>query len=397
MEIIQDIGSYAGFAAVVGLAVLSALYFSQARDVRRLREWAGRAPERTAQLEAEAAARATAAARPSAVQARPQPKPAQAQAAGPKAPPVAGPAQAAAAGAAPAVAQGPAAAPAKDAQQGGGDAKDAAAGEGEGEQAVTPGPQVPATVGSSATEKEAEKEAVAKPGPAAPSAPKVPAVPSRGPGPATAAAGGPGAPRPAANGGSAGAPPKLPARAGNGPRTGVLPASAAARDPWYRRIHWPAPRYVALLLAGVVIVGGGAAYGVGQILSEDEPATTQAPADDGDEPPPEDGDGGGTAAPQPVNRSTVTVSVLNGTTVGGLAAQIADKVGQEGFQVGNIDNALDQAKAESAVLYAAGARQEGREVARVLGISQTEQVDPETQSRAGNASVVVIVGADQTR
>ena len=47
MEIIQEIGSYAGLAAVVGLAVLSALYFSQARDVKRLREWAGRAPERT--------------------------------------------------------------------------------------------------------------------------------------------------------------------------------------------------------------------------------------------------------------------------------------------------------------------------------------------------------------
>ncbi|MGI8660994.1 MAG: hypothetical protein ACR2LH_08185, partial [Thermoleophilaceae bacterium] len=46
MEIIQEIGSYAGFAAVVGLAVLAALYFSQARDVRRLREWAGRSPER---------------------------------------------------------------------------------------------------------------------------------------------------------------------------------------------------------------------------------------------------------------------------------------------------------------------------------------------------------------
>src|SRR5215210_4431689 len=46
MEIVQEIGAYAGLAAVVGLAVLSALYFSQARDVRRLREWAGRAPER---------------------------------------------------------------------------------------------------------------------------------------------------------------------------------------------------------------------------------------------------------------------------------------------------------------------------------------------------------------
>jgi hypothetical protein len=66
VKLIQEIGSYAGFAAVVGLAVLSALYFSQARDVRRLRDWAGRAPER----DAEARARVAAASSP-AVQARP--------------------------------------------------------------------------------------------------------------------------------------------------------------------------------------------------------------------------------------------------------------------------------------------------------------------------------------
>src|SRR3954469_19681766 len=46
MQIIKEIGAYAGLAGIVGLAVLSALYFSQARDLKRLREWAGRAPER---------------------------------------------------------------------------------------------------------------------------------------------------------------------------------------------------------------------------------------------------------------------------------------------------------------------------------------------------------------
>src|SRR3954470_725803 len=49
MHLIQEIGSYAGLAAIPGLAILSALYFSQARDVKRLREWAGRAPERAAE------------------------------------------------------------------------------------------------------------------------------------------------------------------------------------------------------------------------------------------------------------------------------------------------------------------------------------------------------------
>src|SRR3954447_13995848 len=48
---IEQYGSYAGYAAVFGLAVLSLLYFSQAREVKRLREWAGRAPERDADLQ----------------------------------------------------------------------------------------------------------------------------------------------------------------------------------------------------------------------------------------------------------------------------------------------------------------------------------------------------------
>ena len=51
-EILQEIGAAAGLASVVGLAVLSVLYFSQAREVKRLREWAGRAPERAAETAA---------------------------------------------------------------------------------------------------------------------------------------------------------------------------------------------------------------------------------------------------------------------------------------------------------------------------------------------------------
>jgi hypothetical protein len=49
VELIKEIGAIAGIGAFIGLAVLTLLYFSQARDVRRLREWAGRAPEREAE------------------------------------------------------------------------------------------------------------------------------------------------------------------------------------------------------------------------------------------------------------------------------------------------------------------------------------------------------------
>src|SRR6185312_7132348 len=53
---IEHYGAYAGIAAVFGLGILSLLYFAQAREVKRLREWAGRAPERAAELEARAVA-----------------------------------------------------------------------------------------------------------------------------------------------------------------------------------------------------------------------------------------------------------------------------------------------------------------------------------------------------
>src|SRR5215208_6319839 len=72
---VEKYGSYVGIAAFFGLAILSLLYFAQAREVKRLREWAGRAPERAREVEEAALAAAEAARR------RPAPAPAPVQAA----------------------------------------------------------------------------------------------------------------------------------------------------------------------------------------------------------------------------------------------------------------------------------------------------------------------------
>jgi len=53
---LTDVGALAGLAAILGIAVLSLLYFAQAREVKRLREWAGRAPERAQELQDRVAA-----------------------------------------------------------------------------------------------------------------------------------------------------------------------------------------------------------------------------------------------------------------------------------------------------------------------------------------------------
>lgn len=58
---VEQIGAFAGLAAFLGLAVLGLLSFAQGRDIRRLREWAGSAPERD--TERKEATSATAAAR----------------------------------------------------------------------------------------------------------------------------------------------------------------------------------------------------------------------------------------------------------------------------------------------------------------------------------------------
>ncbi|HMW46578.1 MAG TPA: hypothetical protein PKD47_11890, partial [Solirubrobacterales bacterium] len=49
-DVIQTVGSYAGLVALLAIGVLAFLVFSQARDIRRLREWAGGAPERDAEV-----------------------------------------------------------------------------------------------------------------------------------------------------------------------------------------------------------------------------------------------------------------------------------------------------------------------------------------------------------
>lgn len=46
MDLIERIGAFLGLAAFLGFAVLVLLVIQQARDVRRLRNWAGQAPER---------------------------------------------------------------------------------------------------------------------------------------------------------------------------------------------------------------------------------------------------------------------------------------------------------------------------------------------------------------
>jgi hypothetical protein len=309
-EVIQQIGAYAGFAAIVGLAVLSALYFSQARDVRRLREWAarsggdragaaGRAAESASSGDGRSASQSPGGAENSLPEA----------AAGTAAPATNGPRSQ----------RSPAAAALRAGQP---------------------------SAGAYAASTQVGRRAPTRPPAPAPGA-------GDDSGRRTGGRTGGGAPRPE------------PRAAGGKPERSSLP-------------------YVALAIVGVLIVVGAAAFAVGLIGGREDPdpgVRADAPA---------------TQPQARVDPASVTFSVLNGTGVDGLAKQVADELEAAGYRRGNVTNASEQ-KAESAVLYAQGARAEAQAVARELDVSQIEPADPRSRSLAGDSTVIVVVGGDQTR
>ena len=312
METIQQIGSYAGFAAVVGLAVLSALYFSQARDLRRLREWAGRAPDRPAPPRSAAEARATGA-----------PSERQPQVSGSTA---------------------------------GAGAGEALAGRGAGPGSVRPAQAGAGATATALSEPPAAQRSVATPtGPPAPSGVTGGRSSAVRPGPAAVRNGG--AARPTS------------ARGAGEPR----PSSERSLN----------LRYVVLAVVGALIVIAAGTFAVGALGGGEEPApapraSTSAPAS------------------TPGAPSSVTFSVLNGTGVDGLGKQVADELETAGYRRGNVTNASEQ-KAESVVLYARDSRADALAVAREIDVSQTEPIDASSQVLAGDASVVVVAGADQAQ
>ena len=167
--------------------------------------------------------------------------------------------------------------------------------------------------------------------------------------------------------------------------------------PWYRRLV-ASPRYVVLAVAGLLIVGGAGVFGIDQLSSDDggTPSNESPAGGGGGGTDQATGDEGGGDKKRAVVPGSVTVAVLNGTTVPNLAKQVGDQVESHGFVLGTVANSADQEqqRAESVVLYAPGHQREARAVNKRLEIAQREPIDPASQELAGDATVVVIAGAD---
>jgi hypothetical protein len=137
---------------------------------------------------------------------------------------------------------------------------------------------------------------------------------------------------------------------------------------------------VAVALAGALVLGGAITYGV--TSGDDHPGKARASHKPKRKAP-------------AVKPGQVTVAVLNGTTVPGLAAMLRDRIAAAGFKKGTINNFSDQGLAESVVQYAPGQQAAAKAVSRTFGITQRERVDATSRALAPDATVIVIAGADK--
>jgi hypothetical protein len=158
------------------------------------------------------------------------------------------------------------------------------------------------------------------------------------------------------------------------PRTAVIP-----RRRWYSRLG---ARNATVAVVGLFVLGGAAASGVTQLAGGSDSSGHNAPSK-----PKRHGSG--------VKPGNVTVAVLNGTMVPGLAATLRDQIGAAGFKKGAINDFSDKQLAESVVEYAPGQQAAAKAVGRSVGIGQVAPVTATARALAGVATVIVIAGADQ--
>ncbi len=87
------------------------------------------------------------------------------------------------------------------------------------------------------------------------------------------------------------------------------------------------------------------------------------------------------------------MTVLNGTSVAGLAATYGDKVEGKGFRLGAVSNTAEPFEA-SVVMFERGHKPEAKKVAKQLGIAKLALMNGEVKTASAGANVAVVVGED---
>jgi hypothetical protein len=394
-DVVEQVGSYAGYASIVGLGVLALLYFTQAREVKRLREWAGRAPERAAELEERVKSDAqkrvvaqpiapTSAAAQQAAEARAQAATAAVYASigaqPPGAPPP--PGQLARPAAPNPAAPAPGAVPAAPAG------------------VTNPGlPPAPGTL----------PVAPAAATPAAPTdRPMVTATPTPAPSPAATVT------PPAATAAArvAAASRTLPAHP-NGATSQDTAESAAARpsplpppppSPFSANEDDGGGLGLSATRVGMIVGGAVATILVAAVLMVTVAGDEKSPPPENNfgnipsvaDPPDGPGTSPSSTALTRAERRATDVAVLNGTTQTGLARAVANKFQEDGFTIADVDTNPDQSVATTLVSYNGNNREAALAVAKIIGIdSAAVQPADANAAVAASGDVLVVVGSDQ--
>jgi hypothetical protein len=150
------------------------------------------------------------------------------------------------------------------------------------------------------------------------------------------------------------------------------------------------PALLATLFVVFVLVVGGIAYAVLNNGSSDGSAkggTVSAKGKNGK------GGGGGGGGKKKVQPGEIEVAVLNGTEATGLAATWGDKAETKGFEVGPVSN-TNSTFEDSVVMFANGAAEEAKLVAKRLGIQKVQAMTAEVSGVSNGAKVSVVVGED---
>jgi hypothetical protein len=207
----------------------------------------------------------------------------------------------------------------------------------------------------------------------------------------------PGAPRPVAaparTGGGSSGPPGAPygrppgggqARPGGGQARPGGPARPGAP------MRPPARRSRGRLVLGALVAGlAVAAVGAGVIIltgggsKQSTSNSSKASAGTGVTSP-------AVSAQTVVVPSTVTVSVLNGTDMQGLASEVSQKLSSHGYRRGAVTNASDQTRTTTVIQYAPHDKRDALAVAATLKLpaSDVQPLDSATQKIACSASAV---------
>ncbi len=408
---ISSVGADAGFASIIGLAVLVLLYFAQARETATLREQAAEAAKRVAQLEArlgQVSRQPMGSAVPHAGQSSAQPptsppsgqvtpppggqvtpppstrRPATAASrAVPSASPSPSPGQAqsqphAPVQSSPAQPEPPRATPASVTSSGPGAPAGTGAPPMSAATRLIPGAEAPASRGTQQEESPNEQTIVGSPPPVTPAGGGNGTTGSpltRQPAPA-------GIPGPGRT--ATGAAPRRPAV----PRGTQPPSSGRGRRVIAAVVTLLAAALVVVALLVLTSSGGSTSSSTGS-----SNAASNSP------PPPHHASRRSAVSP-----SSVTVAVLNGTATSGLAHNVAVKLGSGGYKQGTVATAADQTRTATTVAYLPGHRRDAAAVASALKLapSSVAPVDAGTQAvacpppAACNATVVVTVGSDLT-